>query len=83
MSHLCNCEHCPLKNKKKVGRPKTLPEGEKTRKFLCPCGGKYTYANRETHKRTKKHQKFRMEREKGQKQDGSGDLSGQNNSYSD
>lgn len=29
-----------------------------TEKFECDCGGKYTCANKSTHEKTKKHQKF-------------------------
>jgi len=30
-------------------------------KFNCPCGGKYTYVNKSSHMKTKKHKCFSME----------------------
>jgi hypothetical protein len=53
-------------NKEKLAKQKAqykLANKEKIRaqmsvKTDCPCGGRYTYANKATHMKTKKHQKY-------------------------
>jgi len=49
-----------IKAKKKVYREANAEKikAKKNKKFTCSCGGKYTWANRGHHHRTKRHQKY-------------------------